>query len=428
MKNDPFVLSSKKFKKSLPGSLLYSLVMGLLVMSVGFILLALLVFHELILRALFVGGSTSLVCVYILWLVRRQKLRLAGAILVMFLWLSVSFGSYTAGGLTAPIFFGYAAVILISALVLGNKIGLFIVSLTIGFGGFMIYAESNQLLPESVSYSSAARLFIYSFFFFVIILLQKTAVDTTKNAILRAQTNEIQYRTFLENISTVTYINDISLDSLTTYVSPQVKKLLGYSSEEFLDNPTLWTEIIFPEDRERVLAENRRTSETGEPFIVEYRVITRDQKVIWMRDEAALIRDESGNPQYWLGIWTDITERKNSEKAQGDAVSTLIRRTIQLQTASEVSSAATSILELNELLPNVVELIRSHFDYYYVGIFLADENCEMLTLRAATGEMGRQMLASKHSLKIGNSSMVGWCVANNQARIFLDIGEDAVRF
>jgi len=38
------------------------------------------------------------------------------------------------------------------------------------------------------------------------------------------------------------------------------------------------------------------------------------------------------------------------------------------------------------------------------------------------------MLASKHSLNIGSSSMVGWCVANNQARIALDVGEDAVRF
>jgi signal transduction histidine kinase len=76
----------------------------------------------------------------------------------------------------------------------------------------------------------------------------------------------------------------------------------------------------------------------------------------------------------------------------------------------------------------VVELIRGHFEYYYVGIFLADEKNESLILSAATGEMGRQMLDSQHSLPIGNSSMVGWCVANNHARIALDVGTDAVRF
>jgi signal transduction histidine kinase len=99
-----------------------------------------------------------------------------------------------------------------------------------------------------------------------------------------------------------------------------------------------------------------------------------------------------------------------------------------LQTASEVSRAASSILELDELLPEVVELIRGHFEYYYVGIFLADEKNETLTLRAATGDMGKQMLSVQHSLPVGNSSMVGWCVANNRARIALDVGKDAVRF
>ena len=292
----------------------------------------------------------------------------------------------------------------------------------------MIYAEANQFLPVSVEYSSAARLTIYALFFLVILLLQKAAVDTTKNAIARVHTNETQYRSFLENISTVTYINDISPDALTTYVSPQVKKILGYSQEEFLANPSLWMEIILPEDLERVTLENKRTSETGEAFIIEYRIISKDRKILWVRDEATLILDENGQPAYWLGIWTDITERKNSEKTQGEAVDALTKRTQQLQTASEVSHAATSILELNELLSKVVELICSHFNYYYVGIFLVDEKREMAILRAATGDMGKQMMASQHSLPIGYSSMIGWCISNNDARIALDVGEDAVRF
>lgn len=428
MQNPLTALSPNDSKKSLSGDLLYSLTIGLLVMSIGFVLLALLAIHELIIRAITLGGSASLVCVFILWLIRKEKLRVAAIVLVIFLWLMVSVSSYTAGGITAPIFFGYTAVILIGAFTLGNRSGILIVFLTIGFGGYMVYAEANQLLPEPLNYSPVARLSIYAFFFFLILLLQRTAVKTTKKAILRAQSSESQYRSFLENISTVTYINDISQEALTTYVSPQVKSILGYSSADFLANQTLWTELIFAEDRDVVAAENRRTSETGNPFIMEYRLTAKDGSLVWVRDEATLIRDDDGLPQYWLGVWTNITERKNAEKTQDNAVEALIRRTNQLQTASEVSSAATSILDLNELLPKVVELIRSHFEYYYVGIFMADEDHERLTLRAATGEIGRQMLAVQHSLAIGNSSMVGWCVANNQARIALDVGKDAVRF
>ena len=428
MKNDPLVSFTRESEKELSGGLLRSLTVSILVMSVVFIMSALLFFHGLIWRAVIFGGSALVICIWVLWLIRHEQPRFAGIVLAAFLWLLMSIGSYTAGGITAPIFIGYVAVILIGTLALGAATGLLIVFLTIGFGGFMIYAEANQFLPVSVEYSSAARLTIYALFFLVILLLQKAAVDTTKNAIARVHTNETQYRSFLENISTVTYINDISPDALTTYVSPQVKKILGYSQEEFLANPSLWMEIILPEDLERVTLENKRTSETGEAFIIEYRIISKDRKIVWVRDEATLILDENGQPAYWLGIWTDITERKNSEKTQGEAVDALTKRTQQLQTASEVSHAATSILELNELLSKVVELICSHFNYYYVGIFLVDEKREMVVLRAATGDMGKQMMASQHSLPIGNSSMIGWCISNNDARIALDVGEDAVRF
>jgi signal transduction histidine kinase len=75
-----------------------------------------------------------------------------------------------------------------------------------------------------------------------------------------------------------------------------------------------------------------------------------------------------------------------------------------------------------------VDLICSHFDYYYVGIFLVEESKEWAKLSAATGSMGRQMLESGHRLKIEDSSMIGWCIHNGQARIALDVGEDAVRF
>jgi|GEM_PF-2108343 len=428
MKNNLDVLIPGNAEKELSANLLRSLATAVLLLSVLFMVSALLVFHELIMRAVIFSGGGTLVCSLVLWLIRGQRVRMAGMIFVAFLWLMISIGAYTASGVTAPIFIGYMAVLLIGSLILGTTSGIWIALFSVGFGGFMIYAEINKFLPAAREYSPLARLFIYAFFFFVILLLQRATVETTREAIARANASEIKYRSFLENISTVTYINDISLDSLTTYVSPQVMKMLGYSQDEFLSNSALWMEILFPEDRENVISENRRTSETGAAFIMEYRVISKDQRIIWVRDEAFLARDEVGNPEYWLGSWTDITQKKKSEAAQAEAVDALISRTNQLQTASEVSSAATSILELSELMPKVAELIRFHFDYYYVGIFLVDEKREIAVLRAATGEMGRQLLAAQHSLLVGNTSMIGWCIANNQARIALDVGKDVVRF
>ena len=104
----------------------------------------------------------------------------------------------------------------------------------------------------------------------------------------------------------------------------------------------------------------------------------------------------------------------------------LERRSTYLEASAEVASAASSILGVEQLIQQVVELIQQRFDLYYVGLFMVDEVGEWAVLQAGTGEAGQAMLARSHRIKIGEG-MVGWCVANREARIALDVGEDAVR-
>ncbi len=106
----------------------------------------------------------------------------------------------------------------------------------------------------------------------------------------------------------------------------------------------------------------------------------------------------------------------------------LERRAAQLQAVAEVSRVASSLLDIDELLNTVVDLARERLDLYYVGIFLVDEAREYAWLRAGTGDAGREMLARKHKLAIGETSMIGWCVKQGEARIALDVGKDAVHF
>ncbi|MBP6210168.1 MAG: PAS domain-containing protein [Anaerolineales bacterium] len=408
--------------------ILRSLVAGTMLMSLVFVIVSLTAFNELILRSVVICAVVSIVSSFVLGLIDEGRVGAAGWILFVLTWAAISIGAYISGGVDAPIMVGYVVVILAASLLFGFLAGALFAFLSIVFGGFLIYAEWTQLLPDSFEYSPAAKLLIYSFFFLVVALFQRMSVNLTRRAFARADESETRYRYFLENISTVTYIEDVTILANMIYVSPQVEKMLGYTQEEFLANPLLWLDIVVPEDREAVKQESIRTSKTGETFTMEYRLFSKDMKLVWVRDEARLIRNAKGDPEYWLGVWADITQAKQAEVEQDRIVESLTRRTVQLQTASEVSRAATSILELGTLLSTVVELIRSHFDYYYVGIFLADENNERAVLRAATGEMGQVLLKSQHSLPIGNSSMIGWCIANNEARIVLDVGEDAVRF
>jgi PAS domain S-box-containing protein len=148
----------------------------------------------------------------------------------------------------------------------------------------------------------------------------------------------------------------------------------------------------------------------------------------WTLTTKVLLHDSEGKVTGLAGVSRDITERKQVELA-------LERRAVQLQTAAEVSRAASSILDPDELTQQAVSLIRERFDLYYVGLFLVDQTGEWTgepgrwaVLRAGTGEAGQRMLERGHRLEVGGESMIGWCIANKQARIALDVGEEAVRF
>ena len=77
----------------------------------------------------------------------------------------------------------------------------------------------------------------------------------------------------------------------------------------------MWEESLHPEDKERVLTADGRSRATGEPFGEDYRMLTRDGRTIWVRDEAVLLRDDSGRPWLWQGVLLDITEMKQTEEA-----------------------------------------------------------------------------------------------------------------
>jgi serine phosphatase RsbU (regulator of sigma subunit) len=99
---------------------------------------------------------------------------------------------------------------------------------------------------------------------------------------------------------------------------------------------------VHPEDRERVLAEEARTDQTGEPFNVEYRVIAGDGRVVWVRDEATLVRDEEGQPLYWLGVQYDVTEQKREAQErerieQELRIARLIQQTLLPKTLPKLS-------------------------------------------------------------------------------------------
>ena len=123
---------------------------------------------------------------------------------------------------------------------------------------------------------------------------------------------EGRYRTLVEQLPAVSYIAEPGAKGTWQYVSPQLERMLGFSQEEWTADPTLWARRIHPEDRDRVLEEEERDSILGVPLASEYRMITKDGRVIWVRDEGVL-RAEPGERIHYEGMLTNVTERKSFE-------------------------------------------------------------------------------------------------------------------
>ena len=161
---------------------------------------------------------------------------------------------------------------------------------------------------------------------------------------------EEKFRLIVEQGPAVIYQQEFDVEdpniSRTTYISPQQADMFGYTAEEVLADPTLWTRTIHPDDRDRVLAADVASNrEASDRFSLEYRMISKDGRIVWVEDTSLLVQLE-GRPPFWQGFLIDITERKQAEE--------------QLARALEVEREATRRLRALDEMKNTFLQAVSH--------------------------------------------------------------------
>lgn len=121
------------------------------------------------------------------------------------------------------------------------------------------------------------------------------------------------YRHLVEGIPAILYIDANDDLSTNIYTSPQILDILGFTADEWREDPSMWLIRMHDDDRERVVRDHQASNANGFPFRSEYRIIAADGREVWFRDEAILVRAEDGRPMFWRGIMLDITEQKQVE-------------------------------------------------------------------------------------------------------------------
>lgn len=109
----------------------------------------------------------------------------------------------------------------------------------------------------------------------------------------------------------VLYSCRVAADCGTIAVTANAQRVLGYTPEEFISDPSLWAVRIHPEDSARVFAEMPRLFREGRE-VIEYRFRRADGRYIWLRDQMQLELDADGKPARILGCWTEIDERRHT--------------------------------------------------------------------------------------------------------------------
>jgi two-component system cell cycle sensor histidine kinase/response regulator CckA len=131
---------------------------------------------------------------------------------------------------------------------------------------------------------------------------------------LRAQEaltrEEAKFRLFIEKLPAVSYVAEPGNEGRWLFVSPQIEALLGYRQEELLTDPQLWFTCLHPDDAQAVRLEEQRCIRERDQFSLEYRLLTRENRVVWVRDDAVFLPCDETQPDRLQGVMFDVTERR----------------------------------------------------------------------------------------------------------------------
>jgi len=215
--------------------------------------------------------------------------------------------------------------------------------------------------------------------------------DVTERLRAREQVEQAErkYRALAEGLPLVTWLSAPGDRSSVIYVSPQIEAMLGYSASEWRDDAELFSRLLHPEDRQRVLTRRDKAATNGAtPMQDEYRLLSRSGGVVWVREETMTIRSPHGEPLYTQTFLLDVGDRKRAEDererllaAERAAASRTVERQSRLDFLREAGQLLSSSLDDKSAIQRVAELaVREYADWCVVDILEAESPLRRLAV------------------------------------------------
>lgn len=197
----------------------------------------------------------------------------------------------------------------------------------------------------------------------------------------------------------------------------KMTQLTGYTHTEVNQTPDLLGQL-YPNqaDYQDALAGLLAMKQPGDYRELETTIQTRDgQHKVLLVSTAKIWYQNRG---WFLSVYRDITGRKQVEEERTRLIN-------QLQTAAEVSSQLTAILDVDELLGKLVVLLHNRFKLYHVHVYLLNEAGDDLIMWVGSGTVGQQLRQQGHHIPFyREQSLVALAARTQEIVLVGDVAND----
>jgi diguanylate cyclase (GGDEF)-like protein/PAS domain S-box-containing protein len=126
--------------------------------------------------------------------------------------------------------------------------------------------------------------------------------------------SQSQYQALVEQTPAVTYVSQFQPEFKIKFISPQIEKLIGWTPDQLIARPGLFSACIHPDDLPRIRELIQEMHTDQHIYHIEYRIISRNGEMIWVQDDAMVLPQVAGEPQSVQGVIMNINVRKETEE------------------------------------------------------------------------------------------------------------------
>ena len=125
--------------------------------------------------------------------------------------------------------------------------------------------------------------------------------------------NKQEFEIFLDSLPAVVFKGYI--DGTVDFYDQKVENCTGYPRKVFESRRKKWTDLILAEDLPKVKTTFIQAFKTDKLYTREYRIKSKKNKTIWLQERSTIICDHHGRVKHVIGMFFDITQRKQTEQA-----------------------------------------------------------------------------------------------------------------